>query len=549
MPAGDVSIRIFLYICKLNNHYSKMQRYLLLLPAALLAFSLTAGAQAKINNVVTSDYNRNSVSLVNIQRNDSYDNVTSSVVNSYSLGAKYDVNLLQTKNIRIRKTRKNAVDASEVEEAVQATPFAREILASIFNRDSNGMMNDKTVRYRGNYDAKDQDVINARAARVGVESLGDMGHALVKGSYVVLTDFYSFDKYVDKKGKVTWSVNARAYAYRIGISDDGLYDFYEKCWIYDDDDQATRSAKLRAFQDLAIPMEYVTSVSTTNMAKTEQEAVYECMGTLITNLENSIPEWEVAVGISAVKPVRAKIGSKEGLTNKARYRAYSYAEDDNGNLKSVARGFLRATQIADNMGMSSGETEPSEFYQVSGLVNVEEGWTIKQSNDLGLGVMLGYGTGIFGSVRINVDYLLNARTNGQMSYLLFDATMDLGHGLNLSSIYAALGFAYGFHLTRFVELAPYAMAGLDYMSPSSSYFSGSEIEDSMRILRRSGFVLEPGLRAVVNVAYPLQAYGRIYYDLLLYNRNSKISGSYAYYNAQLNHKSGVGFQFGLKWTF
>ena len=533
-----------------------MYRKLLLLVVAATAFCVTAAGQAKISpKVVTSDYNRNSISLVNIQRGDSNDSATSSAVSSFSPGAKFDINTLRTKSIRIRKDRSNSVQMSEVEEAVQATPFAREILASIFNRDGNGMMNDKTVRYRGNYDAKDQDVINARAARVGEESLGDLGHALVKGSYVVLTDFYDIDRHVDKKGNVTYSTSARAYAYRIGMTDNTLYDFYENCWIYDDDDQAARSAKIRAFDNLDIPMEYVASASTLSTGDSIEAAARSCLCGLMTKLENAIPEWEVAVGIVAVKPLRAKIGTKESLYNGARYRAYSYTEDSNGNLKSVARGFLRATEVADNEGMSSGETEPSEFYQISGLANIEEGWTIKQSNDARIGVMLGYGGGIFNAFRVNADWMLGVKTSGQMSYVMLDATMDFGKaGSNASSIYLALGYAYGLHLTRFFEIAPYLTMGLDYMSSSyASSYSGGEVEDTARLLRRSGFVLEPGLRGVVNVAYPLQAYARLYYDLLLYNHNPTISDSYGYYNdmatVPMGHHSGVGLQFGLKWTF
>ncbi|MBO4475939.1 MAG: hypothetical protein J5737_04395 [Bacteroidales bacterium] len=509
---------------------------------AALLISVQLAGQAKIKDVVTSNYNRNSVSFITIQRGDSYDSYTTKAVESFNPGAKFDINDIRTRTFRIRKARKDAVTNSEVQEAVEATPYAREILSSVFNRDSRGMMDDKTVRYRGNYDAKDQDVINARASRVGEDALGDMGYALLKGCYIILTDFYNIDSRTDKEGKVTWSTNARAYAYRLGVDDAAINDFFEQCWIYEDDDTATRDAKLRAFQNLAIPMDYVAYATSSGSGKDVQTAAHSCLSGLVTGLENAIPAWEVAVGISAVKPLRAKIGTKEGLTNGARYRSYSYTEDANGNLKSVPRGFLRATEIASNTGMSIGETEPSEFYQISGLANIEEGWTIKQSNDVGVGLMLsGAFGGLFSSFHISADYLMKVKTNGQMSYILLDATGDFSQN-NVSSLYLALGYGYAFHLSRLIEFMPYAMIGDDYMSPSGS---GSSITFS-EFFKRSGFVIEPGLRLAVNVAYPLQAFGKVYYDFLL--ANSALNSSYVYYN-NYRHHGGLGFQAGLKWTF
>ena len=347
-----------------------MKKRLTILTVAAMLLSLHAGAQAKIKDVVTSEYNRNSVSFVAVQRGDSHDTNTSSAVYDFNPGAKFDINSVKTKSLRIRKDRKEAVTLDEIQEAVEATPFSREILASIFNRDSNGMMDDKTVRYRGNYDAKDQDVINARAARVGEDALGDAGYSLVKGSYVVVSDFYNIESRTDREGKVTWSASARGYAFKLGASDSDINDFFEQCWIYEDDSQSVKDAKLRAFQELAIPMEYIASTIASGSGKTVREAATSCMGSIITGLENVIPAWEVAGGIIAVKPLRAKIGTKEGLSNGARYRSYSYTEDNDGNLKSVARGYLRATEVSVNEGMAAGDTEPSEFYQISGLANV-----------------------------------------------------------------------------------------------------------------------------------------------------------------------------------
>ncbi len=511
----------------------------LTLSAFACFIGLTSFAQAKIQDVVTSDYNRQSISLVVIERGDSYDSATANAVRSFSPSEKYDINPISTKSIKVNKLRSESVSSEETGAAVAKVGFAREILASIFNRTSDGMMDDKTVRFRGNYDAKDQDVINARAARVGEDALGDLGQKLIAGSYIVATDFYKVERSTDKKGKVYWSVNARAFAYKIGLGENGLNDFYEKCWIYEDDDAATRDAKIRAFQALDIPMNLVATSSNSATSSSVESAAYDCLSGLITGLENVIPEWEVAVTIMARKPLRAKIGTKEGLSNGNRYRAYSYTEDDNGNLKSVPRGFLRATEVANNSGMSIGETEPSEFYQVSGLANIEEGWTIKQSNDLGLGVAPGVRFGNPGTwlIGVDLDWLMDVKTSGSMQYILASFGIDIAKA-NYTPIYMELGYGYALHLTRLLELMPYIAVGLDHIGFSSSSTSES------RFVRESALMLEPGVRVAANVAYPLQVYGKVFYGLMA------LQGElYERYNAYVGHKSGLGFQAGLKWTF
>ena len=93
-----------------------LKRLILTAIAAILCCSMTA--QEKIKQVVTSDYNRNSVSMVAIQRGDSYDSATTSAVASFSPGEKFDINRINTKTLRISKLRSEAVYQSEVDGVV-----------------------------------------------------------------------------------------------------------------------------------------------------------------------------------------------------------------------------------------------------------------------------------------------------------------------------------------------------------------------------------------------------------------------------------------------
>lgn len=524
-----------------------------LFPIAVgLLVSFLLPAQEKIKEVVTSDYNRNSVSFVVTQRGDSYDSYVKSALQNFNPGGKFDINAIPTKDLRAVKTRASSSSNSyqyqlsqdDVNALVGSIPFGRQILAYTFNRDGNGMMDDKLVRYRGNYDAKDQDVINARASMVGTEALGDAGHGLVSRSYVIVADPYRIERVTSKEGNVSYSTSTKAYAYKLGMSEDDLYDFYDKCWIYDDDSAAAKAEKRRAFEQFEAALVPVATVSSAGSGENPEIAVRSSLYSLIPELENAIPDWNVAVTISAVKPLRAKIGTKEGISNGSRFRAYSYKEDNNGNIVSVKRGFLRATEVSENNSISTGATEPSKFYQISGLANIDEGWTIKQSNDLGLGVALGAKVAFAGraAFAVDADWLLNVNTNGTMSYLLLGLAIEGGKS-NYLPMSAGLGYGYALHLSRIVEFMPYALVGADMLISSHS------TTDSRDAWKEMAFLLEPGLRVAVNVAYPLQVYAKAYYDLIFlggyrYNNYKAIMYGDEHYN-----RSSLAVQFGLKWTF
>ena len=59
-------------------------------------------------------------------------------------------------------------------------------------------MDDGLLRYRGHYNADDQDVINAAAAKVGEQHLA-WGEDLVNSSYILLLDFFNIRRPVDEK--------------------------------------------------------------------------------------------------------------------------------------------------------------------------------------------------------------------------------------------------------------------------------------------------------------------------------------------------------------
>lgn len=509
----------------------------------LLVICTGVNAQTKVKEVVTDSYSRNSLSVVVVQRNDSFDGTVLSTVRTEGIPEKFDANEIVTKSVVLKKQRSQALTAADFDALIAENQFGKEIVSYVFNRTSDGVMNDDLVRSRGLYNADDQDVINARASKIGNAALEAAGNNLIASSYIMLLDFSNIKKEVDKDGGESWSTEGNVGVYVMDFSKDNLDDFYAKTWIYDTDSEDAKSAKRQAFDDYVINMIPVANGKFTGTGETLDEAVASGYEKAIYNMEKAIPEWNVTVSVSDVKPIRAKIGTKESLKNGSRYRSYSYKEDKDGNLVSVKHGYLRATKIADNSGMATGETPASEFYQISGTANIQEGWTLKQSNDLKLGVGLSPKLGGISnfSVALDFDYIVDINTKGNTIYALVTVGVDpstFGGEYDVTNIMASVGAGYGLHIIRPFEIMPYVMVGGDYLS-----FSDSDSDDSGKF----AYFAEAGVRAAYTVAYPVQVFAKANFDLML--------SKGAYYDVvntgcmKHEHGSGIGFQVGVKYTF
>ena len=536
---------------------------------------LVVSAQEKVRENVQDDYKRNSLSIIVVDRGDNYDDTVFEAVRSINLGDKFDLNLIPTNRITISGNRANTVGGIEVGKAVNASDLGKEILSYWFDRQADGTMNAKRLEQRGNYNADDQDVLNARAAKVGPESLGDVGYALINGSYVMILDYSGITSSKNDKQEVSWSVTTNAYVYQIDYSQDIEAQVIE-AWIYEDDTPEVIAQKNEAYDKILVGMSPKATVSYTTSAKEAdggvRAAIVEGYGETLLRLENQIPAWNVTTAIAKRNPLRAKIGTKEGVKNRMRFRAYLVKGDKNGNPYTVPKGYIRATTVADNRGMATGQsTKFTEFYQISGG-KIDEGMTIKQKNDLGMGVSLGYKIGGLAPYNLTVDYLASINTKGFSHYGLLNIGYDMFSGSKIgdkvgqylpagsltgltdggiSYINFGIGYGFGIRPIRHVELMPFIMGGGDYMMNHNDFLdenAGEETEDSF--MDKVAWYGNAGLRVNFNVKYPLQLFIQADYTLLFVKEGS-------YYEAfnellkvgDLGHKNSFGIMAGVKWTF
>lgn len=434
-----------------------------------------AGSGKKGKTLVSDEYDRNAVSVITLTHGDSYDRNT--VAATEALPSKYDNNLLSPRTINVGKGRDGFVNDQDAEKLLKDAAVAKAIACYIFNRQSDGTMDDALLQRRSRYNVTDQEVISARASAVGEGNLLFQYDKLINSTYVMLFDAAGFDSKTstDKKGNKTTTYYAKAFAnvYKLNFDLDAVY----AAWIYDTDTPEVKAQKNKAFDEIAFTLDKVTAVANVSGSSSDgyTEAVASAFSSCIDKLEKQIPTWQVRVSVYSIKPITAKVGRKESVSNGTRYRAYVTKEDKNGNVFSEKRGYVRATEVVDNRQDAQGNSEPSKFAQISGGLNIQEGWLLKESKDAKIGVALLPLVGHLGSsmnLHADIDYLASISTNGHQIHGILSLGINGLDGLLSSkgkaSTYAgSIGAGYQILFAkRKLVLEPYAHVGMDFVKES-----------------------------------------------------------------------------------
>lgn len=442
---------------------------------------MSLSAQQKVKELVTDQYDRNSVSYILVDRNDYYDSDVNHFYNNMTISSKFDVNTLSTRWMNSSKGRPNVLAQDEVDHFVNKSRLGHEIISYIYNRKADGTFDDKILIERGLYNAVDQEIINTSVVKVNNLAL-ESGEALVNSAYVIVLDFYNL-KTTSSSDNTTYNAYASAYAYKLEAGEDVLAEFYMTGWA-DETSSAEEKAQARgAFEKLSFQMKPAATVTATGSSSGDNASMLEAMNNAYANivyeLENKMPAWQTATSIISTRPLAAKIGTKEGVKNGSRFQAYSYKEDRDGNLKSVKHGMVRATVVSNNIGVASGTTKPSLFYQISGVQNIKEGYVLKQKNDMKVGATLAFGLSPAGTrVGLDLDYISNISRRGSIVYPMFNIGFNFNGGLE--ALDAMIGFGYGIPFTRFFEFTPYATVG-GYYDMDSEDIAAYAVEPGIRL--------------------------------------------------------------------
>lgn len=451
-----------------------------------LMMSSMAFAKGQVKStVISSDYSRSSISKITILYGDRWDNQVVTGVDSIQTGAKFDINNIKTKTIRLKGAFRTAkeqqaqlasqqpqektnafkdmfkgigdtfkdlgkgVDAKPdtltqrlLTEYINQNNIGKEISDYVLMVDGNGRFHYDLMVERSLWNATDADVQLDNASQVKTAEAN--GSALLANSYIIVFDAKEprIGETTDKKGnkKSVYIADVTGYVFAIDSAEEVIGNIVHNMWINDGEEASVVAQKRDLYRNVRIPMKCIAAQSVSASAEESmQKAITKSYDDILRKLENKISAWEVTTTPEDVRPyITAKVGTKEGIKNTQRFKIFKNKGDkEEGNLRTVKVGYARATEINNNNEVATGNTGVSYFYQISGgRMNGTE--FLKQSNDIRLGVSLDYnynglGMGannkIFGAysmVDLTTDYLAYIHKCGISHY----ARINVGYDIN-----------------------------------------------------------------------------------------------------------------------
>ncbi|GEP49671.1 hypothetical protein FNO01nite_03430 [Flavobacterium noncentrifugens] len=384
----------------------------------LLGLTLLAAvqihAQSK-NPEIDSKYRRSSLYKMMIDDNSrSYADV---IRNSFLNGP--DQEKFNNHNLGLRTI--PATDAKDESANIitfmEANNIARDVVAKWFDRSAKGGFDMELIKKRGSYDASVLDIAKAKSSKRGLDMLSDAGEDLIKNTFILVNDF----KYVSKEevakkaggfmslagnigaaagvsganemaSNATEAVNVAgkgyvvkttAHLFRLVWNEETAAIFYNDYWA---DDKTITPERKKAFDDSKIfKLEYIGSdvswadVQSSSFSQKTNEQLIEratnkAIDAVIVKLQKEHDEFKTKTPLFTGEPITAKIGLKEGISDKSKFDVMEQQQDADGKTKYVVVGSIKIDDsfpIWDNRYGAADEnpdnkTDKTYFKKVSG---------------------------------------------------------------------------------------------------------------------------------------------------------------------------------------
>jgi len=536
---------------------------LLVLLVLLLPFYLSAQQTTGNQNAIPESYYRNSLTVMFIDQGGNHWSSARQKAENISFSDKYDNNNISEIFLKPSFSRGSLLPtavAEAIKTDLENKNTGRNIIAKWYNRQPDGTMDVELVHQRGRFTATDADYVVASSTRRGDAALEDLGNKLVNKSYVLVLDVNNIKSMAesDEESLKGWSGIVTGYLYRIKFDEETRMAFYDT-WIYEDDLLDARNFKKNAFNNLNIPLEFVTTVSTSVRStqtkqygsKTEDQLLQDFMQKayedVVFNLEMKVDAFKVVTPLYGRWPLRAKIGLKEGLKTDFRFFVYEHVYNPRTNsTRQVRRGVIRAkssSKIHDNRHEASGDMGTSQFYQVAGR-RLEEGYTLVQRNDFGIEVTLGGEIGGIGGFYGRADVRTGRFTGIRSLFVYVDLGLDGADSPMYDEEFTMLrisgGLAKGMQLMRNVELRPYIGVGVE--GASNDTFSE---DDAIQ-----AYFFRAGANLALNLTHNFQLIGGLgSYNFLTDAENESGTISEVSWTDIFPEREGVSTMVGIKFMF
>ncbi len=440
----------------------------------------------------------------------------------------------------------------------------RQMVAKWFNRQANGMMSLDYIHKSGLYNATDQDVKMAVAAKRGDAFLKDAGQNLVNKTSVLILVPYDVKSKEDKDSR-SWDCSYDMFCFQLVFTPDVVSNFYN-VWPYDDDDAAIKQSKVAAFDTLTFKFSEIKSspflsssasdiITKLKKTKTFDELAAELVNKMYESstftLDRTIEDFRVKTKVSQIHPTRAKIGKKEGLKCDQQFFVFQYTYDEaTKKVTPVRKAVIRATsKIADNRTIATGSSPESKFYQTYGGT-VEAGMILQQRLDFGISLMPGFAVGGIGGLEANLMFRTGPYSNVTALYVIGDFGIDGGNfktSFNSTSTKynftrMAGGLGKGFRFARIVEFTPYAMYGVE-STKDKTYESISTTYGKL------------GAMLGFNITHNVSVFGQANYYIMgnaTVKKTKDSTEESAYkgsWDSYFTGRNGVSMKFGLRFEF
>lgn len=548
-----------------------------------------AGKKAK--NYVSSEYDRNAVTFIGIDYGEKHSNAVVSRFVKQKVPAKFYDNTIINNIIKTDAKRDSSfgvmlkISDKKIEQWLNDNKVGQQILSVWFNRQTDGSFNVDILKERGLFNANDNEFIVASASKRGESALMDMGMQLVNQSYVVAFDFYDimkmneyYDKNetpVEKRVLNGFQSSLNSYVFKLDFNDSVAAVFFQDYWTGEND--PNKQAKVQAFENAKFPFISVSNHHTTlsstqynpgqSLAPKVQKPANELidqLGTMavesvVTAIEKKNQEFRVKSMVSAVNPISAKIGKKEGLKFDQRYFVLENKTKSNGDITSKRVAVIKSMSVVDNRNVTSGQTNPSTFYQIAGGKVDNYGMFLEQNNDVGLNVFLGTTVGGLPGFTGRAEYYISKvfgefvkdgkSGKGLTSWKIYgEGGYDLKNDYEVGQIvdnFTFMRFSFGvakdFYPVSFLHWGPFVGYGVESIS--------WETEDVVSI--SSDFV-EAGLRLGINLTHNIQLLGSAtYYSLIsseLVDSETNEKEDFEYKDI-FEDRMGLGINVGLRIMF
>jgi len=577
-----------------------MKKTFICLALVLSAFCLSAqnvtdSAKKVKKQIISSEYDRNSLTIIGLKSDGPMADQLAKMIDTLKISDKFYSNEIGFRNIPFNvafslfdKPQQEKLFKTEIAGLLNDKKVGQGIVAKWFNRQSDGTFNTEVLKERGVYNSDDSDLSIAASSKRGESALMDAGLGLVDHSYVLVLGFsnlMTMNQYYDqtKTAPEARKMNGVkgdmiGLLYKLNFNDSVSAVFFQDMWANKGEtDLKAKAAKFDAntfplvpVKNLVMPMQSTQYNAGQSMApkvqKTQDELLRDMVNSSMTNVLNhltyQVSDFKVKAQIYKTNPIAVKIGKKEGLGYDQRYFVFENQQTSSGDQYSKRIGVIKSMSVADNRTVTSGETEPSYFYQVAGGKIDNMGMFVEQRIDAGLNLFLGYQqdamSGIDGRIEFYIGRLMyggkaKGISKGMTSFKLYvDGGYNLGTFDNLDGgmprteedvdlLRVSAGFNKDYYLTHFLHFGPFVGVGIESATGKTSEYKVETI------------FVEGGARLGINLKYNIQLIGSATYYMMMAPQVKDNTGTAVTnpgkYDELFPDRAGLGISYGIRFMF